>query len=162
MVAVCSIVPMLVKRGQRMIITPTNPIATALTRIRRIFSPSNTAARMTVKIGVAKPMAVTSGRGSRPRPVKVSPIAVVPNSPRQTWPIGFCVFSPLFSLPRCASQIRITGMAKKERKKTDSPAGTSSASDLMIADMQVKSRIAVIFSPTPRAGRAEKSSTFML
>ena len=40
-------------RGQITIITPTRPKATALMRTSRILSPSITAARMTVKIGVA-------------------------------------------------------------------------------------------------------------
>ena len=98
-------------------------------------------------------MAVTSGRGNRPRPVKVRVIAAVPNRPRHTWPIGFLVTSPWRSSPVCQSQARMTGMQKKERKKTASPEGTSRTAILIIADMTMNRKTDSNFKATAVPGR---------
>lgn len=71
------------------------------------------------------------GSGSRPSAVKPRPMAVVPTSPRQRWPIGLRVCSPRRSFPSRASRARITGTAKNERKNTASPGGICGAVALM-------------------------------
>ena len=65
-------------------------------------------------------------------------IADVPITPRQTWFIGFCVLKPIRNSLRIASQTTITGMAKRDRKKTDCPGGTWPETDLMIPAMTTK------------------------
>ena len=96
-------------------------------------------------------MAVTSGKGSRPRPVNVSAIAVVPTTPRHRCDIGFAVFSPSRRLSCCSnSQPRITGTAKIERKKTVSPAGTVSDTAFTIADMHTNTATDAILRKMPR------------
>ena len=130
-------------------------MATAAIRMARIRSPSMMAARIRVKIGVAYPIAVASGRGIRPRPVKVSPIAVVPNTPRQKWPMGLRTVKPCANSPRAISQIMITGMAKSERKNTISPGGKWSDCALTIDAMTVNRNTALVFRATANTGRCD-------
>jgi len=70
-------------------------------------------------------MATTSGNGSNPIAKKPHAMAKEPIRPRHTCPIGFTALSELGNTPRQISQIVNTGIAKKERKNTASPAGMS-------------------------------------
>ena len=97
-------------------------------------------------------MAVTSGNGSSCSPAKPSPIAVVPTSPRQTWPSGFTVRNPVASSRLKNSQTTITGMAKNDRKNTTSPAGTWPPVDFIRVAMVTNTRTETIFSAMPRMG----------
>ena len=138
--------------GPRTIRTPTIPSATAPSRNKRTCSPRNIAAKITVIKGAAYPIAVTSGSGNRPRPAKPSPIAAVPTNPRQKCPIGEAAFSPVRRSPRTASQARITGNAKTERKKTACPAGTCCAVALISEAIVMKVMTEQILRAMPLSG----------
>ena len=103
-------------------------------------------------------MAVTSGSGRYPSPAKPSPIAMVPISPRQKWPKGLVVFSPRGSSRWSASQTKITGIAKKDRKNTVWPAGTCWAVALIIEAMTMKTRTEASLKAMPRRGRMGHSA----
>ena len=128
------------KRGQRMIRTPTIPMATAVRRTLRTVSPRISAARTTTKSGMAYWIAFTSYNGRIASPAKLIAIAVVPINPRQRWPMGLLVLRPERKSPRTASQPTITGKAKSERKNTVWPGGTSAAAALMNDAMTTNSK----------------------
>ena len=73
--------------------------------------------------------------------------------------MGFLVTNPFRNSPRCASQIRITGIAKQDLKNTCCPGGTASDVLLIMAAMIVNKKTAMTFSATARPGRVEAGST---
>ena len=54
-------------------------------------------------------------------------MAMVPTSPRQTWPKAWLARNPVASSRRIPSHSTITGMAKNDLKNTASPDGTLGA-----------------------------------
>ena len=68
------------------------------------------------------------------------------------------VFSPPGNSRRTASQTKITGIAKNDRKNTVCPAGTWSAVDLIIEAMTMKTSTEASLKAMPRRGRMEGSA----
>ena len=79
-------------------------------------------------------------------------MALVPISPRQKWPYGFCTRMPPLRSPCHRTQARMTGMAKNDRKNTICPGGTSDDAALIIDDMMMKIVTDPILNKIPRTG----------
>ena len=91
---------------------------------------------------------IASGSGRRISAKKPKLIAETPTTPRAMWLNGCLVDSAVRNSPRQANSASTGKTAKKERKKTISPAGTWPAS-LMVVDMPTKTATEATFNPMP-------------